>query len=113
VDPLVGGHGVGRIGVGVVGRSPLGALHEGQHEDRAEAASEDAQDPGAQVGADRSPHALTEEVSPVLLVTPLRLGEGEEDRLLFAAAATSQVSVDSTLGPLVGEVASPATEVGG
>jgi hypothetical protein len=102
----------GGVGIRLVGRTGLGPLRERQHEDGAETSGEPSECPRAEGTATPRPHIVAEEVDPVLFVARLGVGEREEDRPFLALAATREVTVDGTLGALVGEVATPAADLG-
>ena len=112
VDALVGGHRRGRVGVGRVRRSGLGALCEREHEDRAEPAGEGAEQARAHVGAGGPGVVAAEQGEPVRLVASLGGGEREQDLALLAVAARGELAVDRGLGALVGEVPAPPRPVG-
>src|SRR5690606_772987 len=66
---------------------------------------------GAPVAAQRSALLRPQEVHPVLFVTALRVGQGEQDGLLLTAAARCEIPVDGSLGPFGREVLAPALEL--
>lgn len=112
VDALVRDHPRGRVPLGGVLRAGLRALHQGEHEHRAEPPGEPTEHAGAQRKPGRLGPSGSEEVEPVLLVALLRVGEGEQDLGLLPLPSTGQVTIDRGLGSLVGEVAAPAAHVG-
>src|SRR5690606_37851952 len=84
-----------------------------QHEDRSEAARHPAEHPRRHGCAGKARRLAAEQLDPVRLVTPLRIGEGEEDLTLLTRTPRCEVAVHLGLGALVDEVLRPATSVAG
>src|SRR5690606_20355425 len=78
----------------VVGRSPLRALGEGEHENRAEAAGQPSEQTGPDVAPARSTDLVAEQGDPVSLMPAFRLGESEQDLPLLSGPARGEVAVD-------------------
>ena len=95
------------VGIVVVRRARLGALGEGQHEQRAEVPGQEGQEARAQIAPQRLADVVAEQLEPVRLVAALGLGEAEQDLALLPLLALGQLAVDRGLGPLVGEVLAP------
>ena len=111
VDPLVGGHRVCRVDVGVIRRAGLGPLRQGEHEERAEVAREEREEARAQVSLARCADIIAEQRQPMGLVPTLGLGEREKDLTLLAGLPFREVPVDGGFGALVGEVLPPPPDL--
>ena len=116
MDALVGGHGIGRVGVVVVRRPPLGALSEGEHEERTESSPEGDEQPTAEAGGPGVSLGIVagggEQVDPVLLVALLGVGETAQDLALLAGVSLGELTVESAFGSFVGQIATPASPPG-
>ena len=113
MDLFVGDHGRRGGRFSGVGGAALGALGEGQDEDRAEVPGQEAQKPAAQRGMPGPAGVLAEQLQPVRLMAALGLGQGQQDGALLAGAVLREVPVDGGLGTFVGEVLAPALDVRG
>ena len=60
VNPLVSGHPVGGVHIGLIRRAAFCALHQGEHEDATEVRGEEDQQPGAQAAPARRPDVVSE-----------------------------------------------------
>jgi hypothetical protein len=112
VDALVGGHRGRGVDVCVVGGAGFCALREGQHEDRPEVSREDAEEAGLQVRASRIAHMIAEQVQPVLLVASFGVCQREQDVTFLAGLALGQMPVHTRFGAFIGQVLTPATQIG-
>ena len=111
MDALVGGHGIGRVDFGVVGRPTLGTLGESEYEHRPEMAGKKTQDARTHIGAARFADVVAEQGQPVLLVAALGGGQCQQDVALLAGAPTGQVPVHGGFGALVGQVLAPPPKI--
>jgi hypothetical protein len=87
VDALVGGHGGRGIRVNVIGRAPLGALGERQHEHRSEMAREETQYARTDVAAARLADIVFQQRQPMLFVTALGGGQRQQDLAFLTGPA--------------------------
>ena len=110
MHPLVGRHRPGRVHVGVVRRVGLGALGEGEHEDRSEMQRQPGQHPDPDVAAPRCADVLPEQPFPVRGVPFLGLGQSQQDLPLLTGAAGGQPAVDLGRLAFVGEPAAPLAD---
>ena len=112
MDPLVGGHGGGGVGIGVIGGSILGPLDQCEHEHRAEVARQESQHTGAQVDPGRLADLVAQQPEPMLLVTAFRRGQCEQDVPLLTRAPLREIAVDRGLRALVGQMPTPPAQIG-
>ena len=113
MDLFVGDHGGGGGGFAGVRGAAFGPLRQGQDEDRAEVAGQEAQELAAEGGRPVLARLIAEQLEPVRLVAAFGLGQGEQDGAFFAAAVLGQVAVDGRFGPFIGEILAPALDVRG
>ncbi len=110
MDALVGRHGLGCVGILVVGRARLGALGESQHEQRPEVPRQEGEESGAQIALERLAEVIAEQLDPVLLVTPLGVGEPHQDLALGTLLALGQLVVDGGFGAFIRQILPPALD---
>jgi magnesium transporter len=110
VDRLIRSHRARGIRIRCVRRTTLGALGKRQYEDRSEGTSKQQQESRTKICAARLTDVVTEQLKPVRLVTPLCIGEREQDLLLFTFPAFSELAIDLCLGPFVSEILPPSPD---
>ena len=113
MDLLVGDHGRRCVRVGGVRGAALRPLRQGQDEDRAEVAGQEAQELAPEGSMTVLAGVFAQQLEPVRLMAPLGFGQGEQDGTLLAAAVLRKIAVDGGLGAFVGEILAPALDVRG